>query len=158
MGKFITSKHSLTFSGFFSFFFFKIKLRSLFLVCETIILARLTEMLEIVCDLLQIRILVSREFLEAVENKVLRQRPSWRVDAAKVNPLCDSVLLIADHSIFPRGMRCILTLFGQMGLLLVLPLIKDDIIKSVFYACLSVLWHLYFLLWKLLDCFFEDYE
>lgn len=46
---------------------------------------------------------MSREFLKAVENKVLRQRPSWRVDAAKVNPLCDSVLVIADHSIFPSG-------------------------------------------------------
>ncbi|KAI3464923.1 hypothetical protein Pfo_021586 [Paulownia fortunei] len=49
-----------------------------------------------------IRVHVSREFLEAVDNKVLCQRPSWRVDAAKVNPLCDSVLLIADHSIFPH--------------------------------------------------------
>ncbi|KAL8490447.1 hypothetical protein ACS0TY_026083 [Phlomoides rotata] len=49
-----------------------------------------------------IRILVSREFLEAVEYKVLPQRPSWRVDAAKVNPLCDSALLIADHSMFPH--------------------------------------------------------
>ncbi|KAL2504063.1 Inositol-pentakisphosphate 2-kinase family protein [Abeliophyllum distichum] len=49
-----------------------------------------------------IRVLVSREFLEAVENKVLCQRPSLRVDAAKVNPLCDSVLLVADHSIFPH--------------------------------------------------------
>ncbi|KAL7155247.1 hypothetical protein ABFS83_03G062700 [Erythranthe nasuta] len=48
-----------------------------------------------------IRILVSREFLKAVENKVLLQRPTLRVDAAKVNPLCDSVLVIADHSIFP---------------------------------------------------------
>ncbi|KAK4490311.1 hypothetical protein RD792_000978 [Penstemon davidsonii] len=48
-------------------------------------------------------VLVSREFLEAVERKVLRQRPSKRVDAAKVNPLCDSVLLIADHSMFPHG-------------------------------------------------------
>ncbi|KZV16053.1 inositol-pentakisphosphate 2-kinase-like [Dorcoceras hygrometricum] len=51
-----------------------------------------------------IRINVSREFLEAVENRVLHSRPSWRVDDAKVNLLCDSVLLIADHSIFPFGM------------------------------------------------------
>lgn len=49
-----------------------------------------------------IRVLVSREFLEAVENKVLCQRPSWRVDDSKVNPRCDSVLLITDHSIFPH--------------------------------------------------------
>ncbi|XP_057772004.1 inositol-pentakisphosphate 2-kinase-like isoform X2 [Salvia miltiorrhiza] len=50
-----------------------------------------------------IHVLVSRGFLEAVDNKVLCQRPSWRVDAARVNPLCDSVLLIADHSVFPHG-------------------------------------------------------
>ncbi|KAG9148974.1 hypothetical protein Leryth_010585 [Lithospermum erythrorhizon] len=51
-----------------------------------------------------IRVIVSRGFLEAVENNVLRQRPSWRVDAAKVNDICDSVLLISDHSIFPHSM------------------------------------------------------
>ncbi|KAH6764991.1 Inositol-pentakisphosphate 2-kinase family protein [Perilla frutescens var. hirtella] len=49
-----------------------------------------------------IHVLVSREFLEAVDNKVLCQRPPWRVDAARVNPLCDSVLLITDHSVFPH--------------------------------------------------------
>ncbi|EPS63025.1 hypothetical protein M569_11760, partial [Genlisea aurea] len=64
---------------------------------------------EVLCPLLGaehvdagIRVLVSKEFLEAVECQVLRQRPSWRVDAAKVNPMCDSGLLIADHSIFPH--------------------------------------------------------
>lgn len=46
---------------------------------------------------------MTREFLETVDNNVLCQRPSWRVDAAMVNPLCDSVLLISDHSLFPRG-------------------------------------------------------
>ncbi|XP_019174826.1 PREDICTED: inositol-pentakisphosphate 2-kinase-like [Ipomoea nil] len=50
-----------------------------------------------------IRIPVSREFLEVVENNVLHQRPSWRVDAAKVNLLSDSVMLISDHSMFPHG-------------------------------------------------------
>ncbi|PHT98847.1 Inositol-pentakisphosphate 2-kinase IPK1 [Capsicum chinense] len=50
-----------------------------------------------------IHIPVTREFLETVDNNVLCHRPSWRVDAAKVNPLCDSVLLISDHSLFPRG-------------------------------------------------------
>ncbi|XP_042058527.1 inositol-pentakisphosphate 2-kinase-like isoform X1 [Salvia splendens] len=49
-----------------------------------------------------IHVLVSREFLEAVDNKVLCQRPSWRVDAARINPLHDSVLLISDHSVFPH--------------------------------------------------------
>ncbi|KAK6131240.1 hypothetical protein DH2020_035021 [Rehmannia glutinosa] len=34
-----------------------------------------------------IRVLVSKEFLEAVEDKVLRQRPSWRVDAAKISQI-----------------------------------------------------------------------
>ncbi|XP_051139833.1 inositol-pentakisphosphate 2-kinase-like [Andrographis paniculata] len=48
-----------------------------------------------------IRVLASKEFLEAIERKILNQRPPWRVDAAKINPLCDSVLLIADHSTFP---------------------------------------------------------
>ncbi|KAF9609488.1 hypothetical protein IFM89_016574 [Coptis chinensis] len=47
-----------------------------------------------------IHVLVSREFLEAVENNILCQRPAWRVDAAKVNILCDSALIISDHSIF----------------------------------------------------------
>ncbi|KAL5713009.1 inositol-pentakisphosphate 2-kinase [Ranunculus cassubicifolius] len=48
-------------------------------------------------------ILVSRPFLEAIEKTILSQRPSWRVDAAKVNTVCDSALLISDHSIFPHG-------------------------------------------------------
>ncbi|KAK6784370.1 hypothetical protein RDI58_017825 [Solanum bulbocastanum] len=47
---------------------------------------------------------VTPEFLEAVENNVLQQRPAWRVDATKVNPLCDSVMLMSDHSVFPLGM------------------------------------------------------
>ncbi|KAM7531846.1 hypothetical protein LguiB_035256 [Lonicera macranthoides] len=50
-----------------------------------------------------LRVLVAREFLESVENNVLCQRPSWRVDDAKVNTECDSALLISDHSVFPRG-------------------------------------------------------
>ncbi|XP_031129608.1 inositol-pentakisphosphate 2-kinase-like [Ipomoea triloba] len=49
-----------------------------------------------------IRILVSREFLEEVEKNVLRKRPTWRVDAAKVNLRSDSILLMSDHSIFPH--------------------------------------------------------
>ncbi|KAH0744693.1 hypothetical protein KY290_032686 [Solanum tuberosum] len=47
---------------------------------------------------------VTPEFLEAVENNVLQQRPAWRVDATKVNPLCDSVMLMSDLSVFPLGM------------------------------------------------------
>lgn len=51
-----------------------------------------------------IHIRVTQEFLETVDNNVRCQRPSWRVDSAKVNPLCDSVLLISDHSLFLHGM------------------------------------------------------
>ncbi|XP_009792964.1 inositol-pentakisphosphate 2-kinase-like [Nicotiana sylvestris] len=51
-----------------------------------------------------ISIQVTQEFLETVESNVLSQRPAWRVDAAKVNPLCDSVMLMSDHSMFPLGM------------------------------------------------------
>ncbi|XP_010254762.1 PREDICTED: inositol-pentakisphosphate 2-kinase-like isoform X2 [Nelumbo nucifera] len=49
------------------------------------------------------RILVSKEFLESVEKNVLCQRPAWRVDAANINILCDSALLVSDHSVFPHG-------------------------------------------------------
>lgn len=60
------------------------------------------------CDLLnlkiwQIHVTVTREFLESVEENVRSRRPAWRVDAAKVDTHCDSVLLLSDHSIFPRG-------------------------------------------------------
>lgn len=50
-----------------------------------------------------LRVLVSREFLESVENNVLSQRPASRVKTTKVNVLCDSALLISDHSVFPNG-------------------------------------------------------
>ncbi|KAK9270390.1 hypothetical protein L1049_025969 [Liquidambar formosana] len=50
-----------------------------------------------------IPVLVSREFLESVEKNVLSQRPAWRVNAAKVDSLCHSALIISDHSIFPHG-------------------------------------------------------
>ncbi|XP_058092015.1 inositol-pentakisphosphate 2-kinase IPK1 isoform X3 [Magnolia sinica] len=50
-----------------------------------------------------IRVLVSEEFLESIEKNVISQRPAWRVDAAKVNTLCDSALLISDHSVFHHG-------------------------------------------------------
>lgn len=50
-----------------------------------------------------IRADVSKEFLESVEKNVLCQRPAWRVHAAKVDILCDSALLMSDHSVFPHG-------------------------------------------------------
>ncbi|XP_057965131.1 inositol-pentakisphosphate 2-kinase-like [Malania oleifera] len=49
------------------------------------------------------RVRVSRDFLESVEKNVLSQRPTWRVDAAKINTLCDSALLMSDHSVFCQG-------------------------------------------------------
>uniref|UniRef100_A0A803MZZ2 Inositol-pentakisphosphate 2-kinase n=1 Tax=Chenopodium quinoa TaxID=63459 RepID=A0A803MZZ2_CHEQI len=52
---------------------------------------------------LQVKILVSREFLELVERNVLSQRPGWRVSAANVDCGADSVLLMSDHSVFPQG-------------------------------------------------------
>jgi inositol-pentakisphosphate 2-kinase len=51
----------------------------------------------------QMRVLVSREFLELIEKNVICQRPASRVDAAKVDTECDSALLMSDHSVFPHG-------------------------------------------------------
>ncbi|KAD4385551.1 hypothetical protein E3N88_25720 [Mikania micrantha] len=50
-----------------------------------------------------IRVLVSRDFLEALGKNILSQRPSWRVDDADVNTHCDYALLMSDHSVFPQG-------------------------------------------------------
>ncbi|KAL4590731.1 hypothetical protein LXL04_003673 [Taraxacum kok-saghyz] len=50
-----------------------------------------------------VRVQVTKEFLELVHNRVLFQRPSWRVDNARVNTLHDSALLMSDHSIFPHA-------------------------------------------------------
>ncbi|XP_068641734.1 inositol-pentakisphosphate 2-kinase-like [Aristolochia californica] len=52
-------------------------------------------------------VFVSTEFLESVEKNVLSQRPSWRVDAAKINTVCDSALLISDHSLFSHEDLCL---------------------------------------------------
>ncbi|XP_020425159.1 inositol-pentakisphosphate 2-kinase [Prunus persica] len=49
------------------------------------------------------RVSASKEFLESVEKNIISQRPASRVDAAKVDTECDSVLLMSDHSLFPRG-------------------------------------------------------
>ncbi|CAB4296282.1 unnamed protein product [Prunus armeniaca] len=49
------------------------------------------------------RVPASKEFLESVEKNIISQRPASRVDAAKVDTQCDSVLLMSDHSLFPRG-------------------------------------------------------
>ncbi|PKA63890.1 Inositol-pentakisphosphate 2-kinase [Apostasia shenzhenica] len=50
-----------------------------------------------------IHITVSTEFLESIEKNICHQRPSWRVDATKVDTLCNSALLIADYSVFIRS-------------------------------------------------------
>ncbi|KAJ7957777.1 Inositol-pentakisphosphate 2-kinase [Quillaja saponaria] len=49
------------------------------------------------------RVLAPREFLEAIEKNIICQRPAWRIDAAKVDTLCDAVLLLSDHSLFHNG-------------------------------------------------------
>lgn len=48
-----------------------------------------------------VRVLVGKEFLESVESNVLSKRPSWRVNDAKTNTECVSVLLLSDLSHFP---------------------------------------------------------
>ncbi|XP_031399102.1 inositol-pentakisphosphate 2-kinase-like isoform X4 [Punica granatum] len=50
-----------------------------------------------------IQVLVSQEFLEAVEENINGRRPVWRINAAKVNRDCKHALLLSDHSCFPRG-------------------------------------------------------
>ncbi|KAL9663735.1 hypothetical protein QQ045_019126 [Rhodiola kirilowii] len=52
-----------------------------------------------------VQVRVSREFLESIDKNVLPHRPTWRVHAARVNPLCDSALLISDHSVFQHGAK-----------------------------------------------------
>lgn len=65
----------------------------------------------------QMRVLVSREFLESVEKNVICQRPAWRVDAAKADTDRDSVLLLTDHSLFPGGnLFSLILLFGAISL------------------------------------------
>lgn len=51
----------------------------------------------------QIQVLVSKEFLEAVEKNVTSKRPAWRISAARIDTHCKRVLLISDHSRFPYG-------------------------------------------------------
>ncbi|XP_078157665.1 inositol-pentakisphosphate 2-kinase IPK1-like [Carex rostrata] len=47
-----------------------------------------------------VRVSVTREFLENVEDSALNFRPSWRIKASKIDTLTKSALLISDHSIF----------------------------------------------------------
>lgn len=56
-------------------------------------------------EICQVRVQVTKEFLECVHKGVLFKRPSWRVDNARVNTLHDSALLMSDHSIFPHGIN-----------------------------------------------------
>ncbi|KAL1343831.1 hypothetical protein HN51_017779 [Arachis hypogaea] len=48
-------------------------------------------------------VMVLKEFLEAVERDVISKRPIWRVDNAKIDTLCESVLLMSDYSLFAHG-------------------------------------------------------
>lgn len=52
---------------------------------------------------LQVRVSVSKEFLECVDKKVTKQRPLWRVNAANVDTSHDSALILNDHSLFSQG-------------------------------------------------------
>ncbi|KAK4797033.1 hypothetical protein SAY86_029359 [Trapa natans] len=49
-----------------------------------------------------IQVLVSKEFLGAVEKNINSKRPAWRIRAARIDRHCKYVLLISDHSCFPR--------------------------------------------------------
>jgi len=48
----------------------------------------------------QVRVRVSRDFLELVEKNVLSSRPAWRVNASSIDNTADAALLIPDHSLF----------------------------------------------------------
>ncbi|KAI7755417.1 hypothetical protein M8C21_027724, partial [Ambrosia artemisiifolia] len=50
-----------------------------------------------------VRVLVTKEFLELIDNGVLLERPSWRVDNGGINTLLDSAILMSDHSMFPHA-------------------------------------------------------
>lgn len=50
--------------------------------------------------MVQVRVAVSRDFLELVEKNVLSSRPAWRVNASSIDNTADAALLIADHSLF----------------------------------------------------------
>jgi len=50
--------------------------------------------------MVQVRVGVSRDFLELVEKNVLNSRPAWRVNASSIDNTADAALLIADHSLF----------------------------------------------------------
>lgn len=52
---------------------------------------------------LQVRVSVTKEFLESVDKKVTKQRPPWRVNAANVDTSHDSALILNDHSLFSQG-------------------------------------------------------
>jgi hypothetical protein len=48
----------------------------------------------------QVRVRVSKDFLEIVGKNVLSSRPAWRVNASAIDTSADSALLISDHSLF----------------------------------------------------------
>ena len=50
--------------------------------------------------MVQVRVGVSRDFLELVQKNVLKSRPAWRVNASSIDNTADAALLIADHSLF----------------------------------------------------------
>jgi inositol-pentakisphosphate 2-kinase len=48
----------------------------------------------------QVRVSVSKDFLEIVGKNVLSARPAWRVNASAIDTNANSALLISHHSLF----------------------------------------------------------
>ena len=84
----------------------------------------------------QMRVLVSREFLESIEKNVLCERPAWRVDAAKVDTDCDSALLMSDNSLFP-GNFCLL----EFGRIIILHGYNFYVTRKCLQVCISHKYH-----------------
>ncbi|KAI4389935.1 hypothetical protein MLD38_002101 [Melastoma candidum] len=50
-----------------------------------------------------IQVRASKKFLLEIEKNIESSRPSSRISASKVDTLCESALVISDHSLFPSG-------------------------------------------------------
>ncbi|KAK7301469.1 hypothetical protein RJT34_12334 [Clitoria ternatea] len=97
----------------------------------------------------QMHVLVTREFLELVENNVLSQCLACRVDAARVDTHCDFGLLMSDHSLFANVFPLLYTnLFDLWRFCTKLPVsfqvVKDVapayLLRSSIKSELEILW------------------
>jgi inositol-pentakisphosphate 2-kinase len=59
---------------------------------------------------MQVRVRVSRDFLELVEKNVLSSHPAWRGNASSIDNTVDATLLIPDHSLLWNSCNTILSL------------------------------------------------